>query len=200
MGIPIKAYMDLPARNRHWRARAGHLAMLVSLLSACAHVPPSRYAAILPLERLPEPEAREVVVVVNANSFAGSHVGLFAGGRLYDPSGTYAWRRAEDRAWPGPSLADYVKFHLRDGPDVRLYRFPLARAEFDRVLGRIDKAGWSLPMFCAEDVQDILAGVGPFRQLEPGNWTSPARLAARLEAIAPAILVNADCGGRNRPC
>lgn len=177
--------------------------MLVALLCACAQPPAApRHAAFIATEPLPEPGDREVVVVINANSFAGSHAGLFAGRLLYDPSGTYAGSRAgEVPGWPGPSLTDYVAFHLRDGPDVRLYRFGLAPGEFADIQARIGRAGWTLPMFCARDVQDVLAGIGPFRDLPAGRWISPLNLGNHLAALAPPRPMAGDCGHPEaRPC
>ncbi len=183
-------------------ARAVHFLVFTSLVSACAQSPaPSRIAGLPRLEHLAEPGAREVVVVINANSFAGSHAGMFAGSRLYDPSGTYAGVRSEDSAWRHPSLDDYVKYHLRDGPDVRIYRFHLAQAEFNIIRARIENAGWSMPMFCARDVSDVLAGVGQFKRLEAGRWTSPVRLGERLKEITPTTLVPGACGAPGaQPC
>lgn len=204
MRIPAEALRQFPVGEgeRFTRClRWGALVALASLLCACAHMPaPAGDAATVPLAGLAEPGEREVVVVINANSIAGSHAGMFAGGRLYDPSGTYTGKRSEDSAWVGPSLADYVKFHLRDGPDVRLFRFSLAEPEFARIQARIAKAGWSLPLFCAEDVQAILAGIGPFLTLEANRWTSPAGLGLRLEALTPTTLVRADCDMPDQSC
>lgn len=183
-------------------SRAANLFVFASLVSACAQNPaPTRIAETLRLEGLAEPGALEVVVVINANSFSGSHAGMFAGTRLYDPSGTYAGVRSQDSAWRHPTLADYVSYHLRDGPDVRIYRFHLAQAEFDLVRTRIENAGWSMPMFCARDVQDVLAGVGRFKRLEAGKWTSPVRLGERLEEVEPTTLVSGACGAQDaQPC
>ncbi len=176
--------------------------VFASLVSACTQNPaPSRSADPPRLEHLAEPGAREVVVVINANSFAGAHAGMFAGERLYDPSGTYVGVRSQEASWRHPTLADYVSYHLRDGPDVRIYRFNLVQAEFDLVRTRIENAGWSMPMFCARDVQDVLAGVGQFKRLEAGRWTSPARLGERLEEIKPTTLVPVACGAPDaQPC
>lgn len=203
---------NLTRAYTYFMARGGFLSALLSrgvllfvfapLLSACADNPATHRSAVPPnLERLAEPGAREVVVVVNANSFAGSHAGMFAGARLYDPSGTYVGVRSQDGAWRHPTLADYVKYHLRDGPDVRIHRFPMAQAEFDLVLTRIENAGWTMPMFCARDVQDVLAGVGRFKRLETGKWTSPVRLSERLEEIEPTNVVAGPCGTPDaQPC
>lgn len=143
-----------------------------------------------------EPGLREVVVVINGNAYKGVHAGMFAGSRLYDPSGTYTRARSEDRAWRHASLADYLAYQLADGPDVRVYRFDLTEPDFATLLARIDHAGWTMPTDCANSVRDALAGVGPFSSLEIDGWISPKRLAAKLDSLAvtapaPAPVVQA---------
>lgn len=134
-----------------------------------------------------EPGPHEVVVMINGNAFKGVHAGMFAGGRLYDPSGTYVGKRSEDRSWRKPSLADYVAFQLMDGPDVRLYRFQLDKEDFAGVLDRIEHAGRTMPIYCAVSVRDVLAGIGPFRGIERDGWISPKRLATLLGPAAAAL-------------
>ncbi|MFA5083720.1 MAG: hypothetical protein WC474_14300 [Hydrogenophilaceae bacterium] len=139
------------------------------------------------LAGLPEPGPREIVVVINGNAYKGVHAGMFAGSRLYDPSGTYTRARSEDRSWRHATLADYLAYQLADGPDVRVYRFELSEADFATILARIGHAGWTLPTDCANSVRDALAGVGPFRSLEIDGWISPKRLAAKLDPLAVAV-------------
>lgn len=198
-----RAYTSFIANTGGLSARLFRGALLfATLLSACAQNPaPTRIAEPPRLEHLAEPGVREVVVVINANSFAGSHAGMFAGKLLYDPSGSYAGVRSQDESWRHPSLADYVNYHLRDGPDVRIYRFRLTQVEFDLVRARIENAGWTMPMFCARDVQDVLAGLGRFKRLETGKWTSPIRLGESLAEIEPTTLVVGACGTPDtQPC
>lgn len=172
---------------------------LALILNACTHHPTPLQASPTPLADIREPGPTEVVVVINANSFAGSHAGLFAGARLYDPSGTYAGSRSEAPGWHAPALADYLRYHLRDGPHVHLYRFRLTQSEFDAISTRISRAGWTMPMFCAAGVQDILAGIGPFKALEPSWWTSPLQLGKRLQGMAPVSVVSGECA-EAQPC
>jgi hypothetical protein len=188
-------------------ARVCRLISMTALLGACAQTPSpvngggQGMGAFMPLDRVVEPEAREVVVVINANSFAGAHAGVFVGERLYDPSGTYAGFRSEDKTWRHPTLSDYLRYHLRDGPDVRVYRFRLAEADFREIVSRIEHAGWTMPMFCASSVQTVLAGVGPFKGLEPSGWTSPNTLAARLEGLGASPYVYRPCDNPDpQPC
>jgi len=135
------------------------------------------------LSDMREPGPRELVVVINGNAFKGAHAGLFAGARLYDPSGTYTRTRSEDKAWRGPRLADYLAYQLADGPDVRMYRYTLDTFDFDLIQGRISRAGWTMPTDCGKSVRDALAGIGPFDTLKNDGWISPKRLASLLDAL-----------------
>ncbi len=185
--------------------RAACLIPLAALLAACAqtHAPGqstwTRHGvvttALVPPAGIREPGKREVVVVINANHYGGAHAGMFAGERLYDPSGTYVGVRAEDPAWRHPTLADYIAYQLKDGPDVRLYRFSLMADDFDAIESRIEHAGWTMPMFCASSVQSVLAGIGPFTDIESSWWTSPRQLGERLADIKPDTLVTGRCTG-----
>ena len=129
-----------------------------------------------------EPGAQEVVVVINYN-LKVQHAGMFAGPTLLDPAGSYLNVRGRQTGWAGVSLQDYVRFQLEDGPDIRLYRFPLPAAQFGQVKARVDEAGTTMPLFCAAKVQNILSGVAPFESLPDAWLVSPARLADYLDEI-----------------
>ncbi|HWQ39050.1 MAG TPA: hypothetical protein VNM24_10655, partial [Burkholderiales bacterium] len=140
--------------------------LVLALLGACANVriPPEEGAGpvrVPPEPRLAEPEATEVVVVINHNAIGGTHAGMFAGARLSDPSGSYVSERSRDPAWRGPTLNDYVRFQLEDGEDVRVYRFRLEARDFAMIDERLRAEGVTAPLFCAATVQNHLAGVGP---------------------------------------
>ena len=183
------------------RLAAGGSLVLAALLGACAHAPSHPEGPRTPLTAIVEPAPQEVVVVVNANSYGGAHAGMFAGAHLYDPSGTYVGFRSEDRSWRQPSLVDYLRFHLRDGPYLNLYRFRLSAADFAAIESRIDQAGWTMPMFCATGVQGVLAGIGPFRKLESHWWISPVQLGDSLQALELASSVAGLCSvADGRPC
>jgi hypothetical protein len=166
---------------------------LLALIAGCAPLPAPRENWRHQVDTSLEPPANsihlaaladdEVAVVINANAVMGSHAGLFAGKRLMDPSGTYFFTRSEDPDWPGPSLADYVRFELRDGKEVRVYRFRLAKADVHTITTRIDHAGWTLPLFCATTVKNTVAGVGPFTAIGSSRWNSPLSLAKELDLI-----------------
>ncbi|MGO9446129.1 MAG: hypothetical protein ACLPXB_15345 [Thiobacillaceae bacterium] len=145
----------------------------------------------------------EVAIVINANATLGSHAGLFVGKRLLDPSGTYSFDRSEDPDWPGPSLADYVRFHMRDGKLVRVYRFRLAEADIHTITIRMDHAGWTLPLFCAATVKRTVKGVGPFAAIGNSGWDSPLALAKELDRIVGSGTASGTCqmpgGERCRP-
>lgn len=139
------------------------------------------------LAGIAEPGPHEVAVIINGNAYRGIHAGLFIGATLYDPSGTYVGNRSGDRAWRRPTLVDYLDYQLADGPDVRLYRFPLNADDFTVIRARIKQAGWTMPTYCANSVRDALAGVGPFRGLAADGWISPKRLAAELDRLASPV-------------
>jgi hypothetical protein len=121
-----------------------------------------------------------VVIVVNNNSAGGNHAGMFAGARLIDPAGSYFGVRSQDKGWTGPSLADYVRHQMVDGQNIRVYRFALDDPEFEVIETRMVNAGITAPLFCAATVQNIIAGVGPFKDLGAVWWTSPSALAKAL--------------------
>jgi hypothetical protein len=171
------------------------------MLSACAQQPTppavegdgevNRLAAAV---RLAEPGASEVVVVINDNPGVSSHAGMFAGTNLYDPAGTYRGTRPlQNRAWRGPTLRDYLAYQLRDGPAVQVFRFTLSPTDFTAIATRAGNAGWTLPLFCATSVQDILVGIGPFQQFESVWWTSPRRLGAQLGQIVHGYGMRGRC-------
>ena len=129
-----------------------------------------------------EPLSNEVVVVVNTN-IKMVHAGMFAGSTLLDPAGSYEGARRQNPQWSGISLQDYIRFQLDDGPSVRLYRFLLSPEQFAKVKARVDKAGGTMPLFCAARVQNIISGITPFESV-PDVWlVSPSALANRLDVI-----------------
>lgn len=132
---------------------------------------------------LPDPGPREVVVVVNYNSPAGNHAGLWAGEVLADPAGSYLSVRGRDRSWPGPSLTDYVRYQMEDGNRVLSYRFTLAEEEFAALRQRLHQTGPTTPLFCGAAVQNLIAGIGPFAAVPAVWWSSPAELADHLAPL-----------------
>jgi hypothetical protein len=131
-----------------------------------------------------EPASNEAVIVINNNAIGGTHAGLFAGSRLNDPAGGYIGKRSENKDWPGPSLADYVAFQREeDGDRVLIYRFQLTPEDFNVLDERMSKTGPGLPLLCAVEVNNLIAGIGPFRTIESAGWTTPAGLAERLHKL-----------------
>lgn len=133
--------------------------------------------------RLVEPAPDEVVVVVNDNALGGNHAGLFAGDLLIDPAGSYFGMRERDKAWPGPTLADYARYQTTDGPKVRFYRFRLQPQAFQTLRQRVRDAGPTAPLFCAVTVQNLLVGVEPFDGISETGFTTPSALGKRLDAL-----------------
>ena len=167
--------------------------LVLAFLGACSELPPIAVPAQAPDGRLAEPDELEVAIVVNNNAIGGSHTGMFAGGRLSDPSGSYVSVRSRDPAWPGVSLNDYVRFQRQDGEDVRIYRFRLEARDFAIIDGRLRSESATPALFCAATVQNHVAGIGPFAGIEPVWWTSPAALAERLDTLVDARSAAAAC-------
>ena len=127
-----------------------------------------------------EPAPNEVVIVVNNNAGFGTHAGMFVGSRLSDPAGGYVNTRQMVSGWNGPTLRDYIQFQLEDGNRVQTFRFVLAPGDIAVIDARVASAGMGKPLYCAADVRDQIAGVGPFKALVAGEWLSPAGLAELL--------------------
>jgi len=175
------------------------LAALSLILAGCAQVPTTvdrpdhpfttgQHEAAAEAIKLAEPGAHEVVVVVNNNAAFGNHAGIFAGSRLSDPAGSYAYFRRAEPGWQ-PRLRDYVRFQTSDGMHIRVYRFKLPPPEFSAVLARLPEADEAQPLFCATAVQNSIAGIGPFAAIPQAGWTTPASLASLLDQLiaGPAL-------------
>jgi len=178
------------------------IALAIAMLVGCAHVPPPGTRGEVsdgfgePASSavdLSEPAASEIAIVVNLNTTIGNHAGMFAGVRLSDPAGSYLAVRAEDPDWNGPSLRDYIRFQQNDGHRIHVYRFKLAQADFDAIVARIVNFGPHMPLFCAADVQNQIAGIGPFAALKSIWWTSPAALADELAQLVRQPLAKGKC-------
>ncbi len=151
------------------------------------------------LSALREPEADEVVVVINANTPLGNHAGLFAGKLLLDPAGSYVGMRSADQDWEGPTLADYARFQMTDGLNIRFYRFRLSAPAFAAIVQRIRESGITPPFFCASAVQNLLAGVPPFDVIKEINWTPPSALGGVLDALTQGGQAAGVCHTLTRP-
>lgn len=143
--------------------------------------------------KLAEPAPDEVVVVINDNALGGNHAGLFAGGQLLDPAGSYVGVRGEDITWQGPTLADYARYQTVDGPNIRFYRFRLQPQAFASIEQRIRASGFTPPLFCASAVQNLLVGVPPFDALEHTGWTSPTALGRELDRLTQGSTAVGEC-------
>lgn len=142
---------------------------------------------------LSEPEANEAVIIINNNAGPGTHAGIFAGMRLNDPAGSYVGTRAMDKNWTGPSLADYVEFQKEDGEKIHIYRFKLSPADFVALDSRMAAAGPTPPLFCAVEVQNLIAGLGPFMPIPSVGWATPASLAELLDQLIDKQVASGKC-------
>jgi hypothetical protein len=179
----------------------GGLFALLGASWAHADDMPLRVAAVprTTLSTLREPEADEVVVVINANATLGNHAGLFAGKLLLDPAGSYVGMRGADQDWEGPTLADYAQFQMVDGLNIRFYRFRLPAPAFSAIVQRIRESGITPPFFCASAVQNLLAGVPPFDAVKGINWTSPSALGGVLDALTQGEQAAGECHTLTQP-
>jgi len=204
--------------DRHWKLAMSCLtqccsgfALLVLCLAGCAQPPvaPQRpdhpfasgqQEAAAEAIRLAEPGADEVVIVINNNAAFGNHAGIFAGSRLSDPAGSYAYFRRAEPDWR-PRLQDYVRFQTSDGMHIRAYRFRLSAADFSAVLARLPEADQAKPLFCAAAVQNSIAGIGPFAAMLPAGWITPAKLAEQLDQLVASTGTASACELPNgAPC
>lgn len=180
--------------------------LLLSLLSACStptvvRTAPHAQPAAAKSHALGEPAASEAVIVINYNAGPGTHAGIFAGPRLNDPAGSYVGTRSMDKSWPGPSLADYVEYQKEDGDKILIYRFRLSPADFAALDARMAAAGPTPPLFCAVAVQNLIAGLGPFKAIPSVGWATPAGLAELLDQLVDSRIAAGKCIlADNRPC
>jgi hypothetical protein len=140
----------------------------------------------VPRTSLDEPRPDEVVVVINNNGGIGNHAGIFVGRRLSDPAGSYRFVRSKLKGWKRPTLNDYVGFQMVDGERVQSYRFTLREPDLSAVAARLPTADAAAPLFCASAVNNALAGIGPFAEIKPVHWVTPAAVAEQLKAIITA--------------
>jgi hypothetical protein len=176
------------------------LALAATLLSGCAGtpIPPTEVGA--PVSQ-PEIGKLEIVIVLNLNNSFGTHTGMFLGNTLNDPAGGYLAARTGKPWWQGPSLEDYIRFQREDGDLVQIYRYTLSQADFDVIASRVRVFGFNAPMYCAADVQNEIAGVGPFKTIKPVRWTSPVALGEALRALPTDPVAGKACTWPSgRPC
>ncbi len=150
---------------------------------------------------LQEPAADEVAIVINNNAGFGTHAGMFVGTRLSDPAGNYAMARRGEPGWKGPTLHDYVEHQMVDGYRVQIFRFKLVPGDISIIDSRVANAGITVPLNCAAEVRDEVAGVGLFKAINPKGWLSPSALAeALLPLIEGPTAVGACVWPNGQPC
>lgn len=154
---------------------------------------PAVRSALPNVPHLAEPAANEAVIVINNNAGPGTHAGIFAGTRLNDPAGSYVGTRSADKNWPGPSLADYVEFQKEDGDNIQIYRFKLSAADFAALDSRMASSGPTPPLFCAVGVQNLIAGLGPFKPIPGTGWATPASLGKLLDQLVNSRIATGRC-------
>ena len=188
--------------TRPVRARVTAFAIAAALLAGCVHMPPPGVSGYIANDfgnpsstsvTLHEPADDEVVIVINLNTPAGNHAGMFVGSRLSDPAGSYLTARSREADWQGQSLRDYIRFQQDDGYRIHAYRFRVSKTDIDTIVRRVVDFGPHAPLFCAADVQNQITGVGPFGALKPVWWTSPASLADELGSLVNRPLAQGIC-------
>ena len=144
-----------------------------------------------PIVEVGEPGENEIVIVINDRL---GHAGVFVGSLLEDPGGSYFDTHQDI----DPTLEDYIKYQLSDGPNVTIYRFKLSLADFSAIgSGTATSNGGEF--FCAATVQCLISGVGPFKSIPlVGYPIFPSALAARLKLLVTAV---GQCQTPNgKPC
>ena len=66
-------------------------------------------------------------------------------------------------------------------------------ADFAAVDSRMASAGLTPPLFCAVEVQNLIAGVGPFKPIESVGWATPASLAELLDRLLDGPASSGKC-------
>lgn len=139
--------------------------------------------------RFVDPDGRETIVVVNSNGplFIGAHVGVViqrdGSTQVYDPGGDY---RSDLRGSGGlveeqASLSDYIAYQRADGPWVNVSRFDTTPDQEQQILSNIEEVGDPGPGFCAAAVSSVLAGVGPFEDID--HSFTPNGVQAEMKEI-----------------
>jgi len=175
-------------------SRLAPATLLLTVLAGCAATPerfpeadegkPNLYVSPdAPATRLEEPRRNEVIIVINNNAITGNHAGMFVGLRLSDPAGSYKNTRSRSPGWQRPGLNDYVGFQMVDGQHIQTYRFTLQEADLSAIAARLPEADAALPLFCGSAVNNAIAGIGPFRDINRVTWTTPAAVAEQLDLI-----------------
>ena len=179
---------------------------IVAQTTGCGHAPILPDSMIAsdendPAREVLEPRANEVVIVINDNAPTALHAGMFAGGYLLDPLGAYVPARSLSENWRGPSLVDYVRFEMEDGPRVILYRFTLSRGQFAAIEHSAKDSGFTMPFFCAAKVHNVIAGLSPFHGIRKRFWISPVALARELDPLTSGPRAVGICTWPNgTPC
>jgi len=71
------------------------------------------------------------------------------------------------------------------------YRYSLGADDFSAIYKRQAENNGGAP-FCATDVQNCIAGIGPFKAIQPTWFTTPNPLAGRLKSQAAGYCTRPD--------
>ncbi|ASQ03709.1 hypothetical protein HR059_09360 [Sinorhizobium meliloti WSM1022] len=108
---------------------------------------------------------------------------------LYNPAGSYMNRQmGSGRTLYGSEVSaeDYVRYQLRDGPNVTVRRYATTPEEEEEIrkrafdLGGAPAANWIDPG-CTTGVSEAIRGIGPFRHVEQTMW--PTELDSQLKGL-----------------
>lgn len=105
---------------------------------------------------------------------------------LYDPAGSYMSREmGSGRALYGPEVnpEEYLRYQLRDGPNVTVRRYATTPHEEEIIKERVFNLGGApaanfIDTGCTTGVTEAIKGIGPFSQVEQTMW--PTKLEEQL--------------------
>ena len=129
------------------------------------------------------------------------HTGLFIipddgdpeGRFLYDPAGSYMSREmGSGRALYRPEVSpgDYLRYQLRDGPNVTVRKYATTPEEEEEIkrrafdLGGAPAANW-IDTGCTTGVSEAIKGIGPFHRVEQIMW--PTKLDNQLKGLSKHV-------------
>jgi RHS repeat-associated protein len=136
-----------------------------------------------------DPFGLSTVIVVNTNGpgHTGVHVGSGSTAVLYDPGGSFrnnAKGSGDALFGSDADLQKYLKYQLKDGPNVTTYTFQTTELEEAQIKRNIDEQGGCAPGMCAICTRNVLNGVDSFKNV-PSAFT-PSGLGRALNPPKPS--------------
>jgi RHS repeat-associated protein len=152
------------------------------------------YAKNSPFMRV-DRDGKETNIVVWGDSWPGGHSGIYISGpdgnTIYDPSSGYAPNGVDSlgsgRLGSGPevgSLSSYLQSPAGGSCGCTVYSFPTTPEQESEIIRRASENGGGGFARCAQAVQNVLSGIGPFKNLPNSSWrVAPTTLGDRLSNL-----------------